>query len=80
MFIPQEARSGPRRRHGGPRVRLAELRRSLARPAATDAVHRQRLLDLAQRAARVQALGDDYTGVGLSQYVLAALHSAAGVS
>ena len=80
MLIPQEARSEPRERQGSPRVSFAELRRCLARPSAMDYVHRQRLLDLARRAARIQALGDEYAGVDVSEHVLAALNTNAEVA
>ena len=76
MLIPQGVGNEPAGRQGGRQVSLAELRRSLARPSAMSDVHRQRLLDLARR---VQALGDEYAGVGLSEHALEALNSGAGV-
>jgi len=45
---------------------LAELRHLLARPSQLTDGHRQRLLDLARRVARVQALGGEYRRVSLS--------------
>ena len=69
MLIPQESSSGTDRRQGSRRVSLAELRRQLAEPAGLNDAHRQRLTDLAKRLARVQALGNEYAGVGLSDYV-----------
>jgi len=80
MLIPQEARSKPPQGQGGPGVSLAELRRCLAEPSAMNSAHRQRLQDLARRVAQIQALGDDFAGVDVSEYVLAALKSGAGVS
>ena len=79
MLIPQEARSKPPRGQGRPGVSLAELRRCLARPSAMNSAHRQRLLDLARRVAQVQALGDDFAGVRVSEFVSAALQSGAAV-
>jgi len=67
MLIPQAALSEPRLRHGGRGVSLAELRRQLAKPSELPDGHRQRLLDLARRLARVQALGDEFSRVGFSQ-------------
>ena len=56
-------------------MRLAELRRRLARPSGLDDAHRQRLGELASRLVRVRELGDEYARVGLSEYALAALNS-----
>jgi len=77
MLIPQDALSKARSRQGCQAASLAELRRQLANPSNLRDGHRQRLLDLARRLARVQALGDEYCRVelsgaasaGLSQYV-----------
>ena len=80
MLIPQTAQSRPRRRHGRSRTDLAELRRSLADHSAISEAHRQRLQNMARRVARVQALGGEYTGIRLSDYVLAALNNGAGVA
>ena len=80
MLIPREAQSGARLRQGRRGASLAELRRSIADPAAISEAHRQRLQELAQRAARVQALGDEYAGVGLSDYAKAALHRCAATA
>jgi hypothetical protein len=51
---------------GRDRGSFAELRRALAKPSVLGDGHRRRLLDLAQRLARVQALGGEYARVGLS--------------
>ncbi len=69
MLIPQESSSGTRRRQGSRRANLAELRRQLAEPVGLNDAHRQRLTDLAKRLARVQALGNEYAGIELSDYV-----------
>ena len=80
MLIPQDARREPTRRQGGRRAGLADLRQSLARPSALRDAHRQRLLDLAQRTARIRALGGEYAGIELSEFALAALRDGAGVA
>ena len=66
MLIPQKARRNAVGGHGSPATGFAELRSQLARRSSLDDVHRQRLLELAQRLARVQALGDEYAGISLS--------------
>ncbi|MDY6913648.1 MAG: hypothetical protein SVT52_04235 [Planctomycetota bacterium] len=53
---------------------FAELRRQLASPSAISDVHRDRLLDLARRLARVRALGGECARVGLSESAEAALN------
>ncbi len=73
MLIPQTAPCGSRARQGSRGVSLDELRGRLAEPSALTDGHRQRLLELAHRVARVQALGDEYAGIGLSSYVTAAM-------
>ena len=73
MLIPQQAQSGSRRRQGSRRPNLDELRRSLVEPSMLKDVHRQRLLELAQRLARVQALGDEYGRVDFSDEASAAI-------
>lgn len=80
MLIPQEARSGAHGRQGGRRASLAELRRHMAEPSTMDDGHRQRLLELARRLARVQALGDEYSRVTLSEHAAAALPDGAVVT
>ena len=73
MLIPQTALSRTRRRHGRCRAGLTELRHALASPSALGDGHRRRLLALAQRLARVQALGDEYARVDWSPAVRSAL-------
>jgi hypothetical protein len=73
MLIPQTAESGKGGRQGSPPLTLAELRRALAKPSVLDDGHRRRLLDLAQRLARVQALGDEYARVRLSPRIRSVL-------
>ena len=77
MLIPQGVGDESDRRHGGRRVSLAELRSQLDRPSCLDNGHRQRLLDLAQCLARVQALGDEFVRVQFSSSASAALRSTA---
>jgi len=60
-------------RQGGRWVNLSELRRELAEPSQLTDGHRQRLVDLAQRVARVRELGEAYTRVSLSEYVTGAI-------
>jgi len=73
MLIPQKAPSEAGRPNGIGRLSLAELRRRLADPATTGGGTRQRLVELARRLARIQALGDEYGRVGFSEMALAAL-------
>jgi len=80
MLISRRAKCGARNRHGSQGVSLAELRRVLAEPSGLDDQHRQRLAGLAKRIARVRALGDEYAGVGLSEYVTAAMERHAVVA
>ncbi|HPM85020.1 MAG TPA: hypothetical protein PLF81_30160 [Candidatus Anammoximicrobium sp.] len=75
MFISQRACGGADQRDGSCRS-LAGLRRRLSDPSTLDEGDRQRLLDLAQRLARVQALGDGHGRVEFSpqaQFALRAL-------
>lgn len=85
MLIPQQAQHETGHRQGSSASGLVELRRRLTRPSSrgskrdksrlvasfTDG-NRQRLLDLERRLAAVQALGDEYARVELSEYVRAA--------
>lgn len=77
MLIPQQAESRTRRRQGSPRMPLAQLRRAISKPEKLSEAHRQRLEELARRAARVAALGDEYAGVSLSPSAATALYPAA---
>ncbi len=72
MLIPRRARGERRNRHGSRNASFAELQRLLAEPSSLNDRHRQRLLDFVERVARVRALGDEYAGIELSQYVTAA--------
>ena len=73
MLIPQTASCETGGPQGRGLVSLAELRRGLAKPSALGDGHRRRLLDLDQRLARVQALGDEYARVGFSPVAHSAL-------
>jgi len=66
MLIPQKVRRSAVGGNGLPANGLAELRSQLAKGSSLDDVQRQRLLELTQRLARVQALGDEYAGISLS--------------
>jgi hypothetical protein len=72
MLITQEAQGKAPRPQGCVRTSLAELRSQLADPASLSDGNRQRLLDLVRRLARVQALGDEYVRVDLSDGALRA--------
>ena len=72
MLISQQAECDLHARQGGPAVSLAELRRQLGEPAKVRNGHRQRLLELAGRLARVRALGDEYARVDFSPFASAA--------
>ena len=76
MLIIQEAHGEAPRTQGSLRSSLAELRSQLADPTSLSDGNRQRLLDLLRRLARVQALGDAYVRVGLSDSALEALSAA----
>ena len=76
MLIPQQAECENGRWQGSRRISFAQVRRQLANPSQIPDGHRQRLLDLAKRLARVKALGDEYTRVELSDAALAAVGEA----
>ena len=73
MFISRSAQSKLTRQQGSESVSLAELRRRLSSPSNLQDGHRQRLLDLARRLARVQAQGDEYARLELSEFVTSAM-------
>lgn len=73
MLIPRQARRQTGRWQGSPRVGLSGLRRHLVSPSELPDGHRQRLLELAQRLSRVQALGDEYFRVELSPHAAKAV-------
>ena len=73
MLIPRQAKRETGRWQGSPRIGFAQLRRQLANPSQIPDGHRQRLLDLAGRLARVKALGDEYSRVELSDAAVQAL-------
>ena len=73
MQTSQGVRREPRRWQGRRRTDLAELRRQLAQPSRVGAGHRQRLLELTQRLARVRDLGGAFGRVECSGYVMAAM-------
>ena len=77
MLIHQEARSDAVGRHGRRPVGLSELREYLARPSQMHDGHRQRLLELASRLARVQALMGEHARVDFSKVARLALAEAA---
>ena len=80
MLIPRQTPGGARRTQRRSRSNLAELRRHLADPSRLSDANRQRLLELARRVARVQALGDEYVRVGLSEQAEAAMLPSAALA
>lgn len=80
MPISSEAQCDLQARQGGRTNGIAELRRQLARPSQLTDGHRQRLLDLATRLKRVQALGGEYRRVTLSDFATTALHEKAAMA
>ena len=73
MLIPQQAQCETARWQGSQRISLAQLRRQLAEPSTIPDSTRQRLVELAQRVARIQAMGDEYARVELSAAAVAAV-------
>lgn len=73
MLVPQEAASPPWSLQGSRPSGVAELRDQLSAPSRLNCGTRQRLLELNRRLARVQALGDEYARVELSDLARAAL-------
>lgn len=73
MLGTQNVPVGLTRRQGSRGIDLAELRSQLASPSSFEDGHRQRLLELSQRLARVQALGNEYARLELSHFVTAAM-------
>jgi hypothetical protein len=80
MLISRATKCKARHWHGGQEVSLAELRRALAESSVLDNQHRRRLVDLARRVAHVRALGDEFAGVELSEFVTAAMERHAVVA
>lgn len=78
MLVSQQARSKTARSQGRPAARLAELRDQLGASSGALDDNRQRLHELAQRVSAVQALGDEYARVELSEYAAAALGLSVG--
>jgi hypothetical protein len=72
MLIPR-CHGEPADGQGCSRTDLAELRRQLADPSRLNGESRQRLVKLAQRLARIQAWGDEYRRVDLSEAAQTAL-------
>jgi hypothetical protein len=77
MLISQPVQLDKGRRHGSRAASLAELRTMLSRPSRFSDGHRQRLLDLTQRLAAVQGLGDEYARVDVSHHVRRAVEQGA---
>lgn len=73
MLAVQQAHGRPSRRDGRSPNGLAELRDQLAGDRPLSATARQRLRELSQRLARVQALSGEISGVAFSSMVEAAV-------
>ena len=80
MLISQQVQLDKGRRQGSMAASLAELRTMLSRPSRLSDGHRQRLLDLTQRLAAVQGLGDEYARVEMSPFVRQAMEQGAPAS
>ena len=73
MLVSPEPENGLLRRQGRRKATLAELRHRLANPSSLEDGHRQRLRELTDRLARVQAMGDQYARVAPSEFVRSAM-------
>ena len=60
--------------HGSPQTDFCELRRRLAVPSSLNDGHRQRLRELAQKVAQIQASGGECRRVDISEHVSDALN------
>jgi len=80
MLISQQAKRQAPVPQGSGRAKLAELRDQLTDPSSLSDGNRQRLLELARRLARVQALGDEYVRVGFSDSAMDALDGPAAMA
>jgi len=79
MLVSQRPKGRPSERHGCHRKVLAELQRLGATTDCEEGL-RQRLLVLADRLARVQALGNEYARVSFSGSVDAILSRSASTA
>lgn len=77
MLISQ-SQSEPHAEQGSSDVDFAELRRRIADTSRMCEAHRQRLVDLARRLARVRALGGEYSRVDFSDAARHAMTHPAG--
>jgi len=55
--------------NGSPQTDFCELRRRLATPSSLDDANKQRLRELAQKVAKIQASGGECHRVDISEYV-----------
>jgi len=78
MLATQRPVSGSSGGQGSLRAILAELEHQSRAPSSSEDGLRQRLLVLARRLGRVQALGDEYAGISLSEHVRVILRGRAG--
>jgi len=74
MLIGQSAPREVADRQGSRETILAELQADCEAPRVPAGIHRQCLLNLADRLARVRALGDEYARVSFSPQIEAMLN------
>lgn len=79
MLIPHRAGADVPDEHGCPSFGVSDLRARLMDPTDLDVRDRQRLMSLANRLARVQALGGEYARVEFSAHVATARDGSAAV-
>jgi hypothetical protein len=70
MLTTPQVQGEPTARQGSRTVDFADLRRQLGSSSRVPDGHRQRLLELERRLARIQAMGSEYRRVGLSDHVM----------
>lgn len=80
MLVSQSPNQTGCLRQGSLQATLAELASHGAAPSARSDGLRQRLLEIAERLARVQGMGSEYARIGLSEEVQAILAQPAGVA
>jgi len=73
MLVQPRVHSGASCRQGSRPVSIAGLRSQLAKPSQMSDGHRQRLLDLARRLARVQTCVGEHSRVQFSEHARVAM-------
>ena len=77
MLCPQKVRCKAAGGNGISAIGFDELRKKLANETSLSDAHRQRLLDIGKRLARVQAYGTEYAGISLSPMAAAVVEQSA---